>query len=297
MVEAGAEDPGLLAELPSEGLRAQARAMLNPSASRGQLQPQGTLGVDVTEAGSATFREQPLVASCRCGCGEQVGRRSNYRPGHDARHASQIGRAMIAAGAEDPVLLAELPSEALREKARAMLVNRSPTRGLLQPDSTSVRRSSQERPAVESEALPVPPGDSSEQRGAEAVMLAALGERLGVALSPTRLHLLDGSVVEVDGVGSDPAVLVEAWAHQGPTKPAQRNKVLADAFKLVYVASQLQVAHRKVLCLSDDEAARPFLGRSWYAEALRSMEVTVEVVPLGEEWRERVLKAQARQYR
>src|SRR5947209_4135101 len=98
-------------------------------------------GVDVTHAGSAAFREQPLVASCRCGCGKHVGRRSNYRPGHDARHASHIGLAMIAAGAEDPVLLAELPSEALREKARAMLVNRSPTRGLLQPESTSVRRS------------------------------------------------------------------------------------------------------------------------------------------------------------
>jgi hypothetical protein len=204
---------------------------------------------------------------------------------------------MIAAGAEDPVLLAALPSEALRAKARAML-DRSSSRGRLRPQGTVVRRSSpQGTPAVGLEALPVPPGDSSEQRGAEAVMLAAWGERLGVALAPARLHLSDGSAVEVDGVGSDPAVLVEAWAHQGPTKPAQKNKVLADAFKLVYVASQLPVAHRKVLCLSDDEAARPFLGQSWYAGALRSMEVEVEVVPLGEEWRERVLNAQARQYR
>ena len=73
--------------------------------------------------------------------------------------------------------------------------------------------------------------------------------------------------------------------------------MLADALKLVYVASQLPGAHRKVLCLSDEEAARPFLGRSWYAGALRSMGVEVEVVPLGDEWRERVLNAQARQYR
>lgn len=253
-------------------------------------------GVDVTQAGSAATPEQPSAAGCRCGCGQQVGRRSTYRPGHDARHASQVGWAMIAAGAEDPVLLAELSSDALRDKARAMLVNRSPMRGLLQPGSASVRRSSQ-RPAVESEALFVPPGDSSEQQGAEAVMLAALGERLGVALAPMRLHLPDGSVVEVDGIGSDPAVLVEAWAHQGPPKPAQRNKVLADALKLIHVAAQLPVAHRKVLCLSDAEAARPFMGRSWYAAALRSMEVEVQVVSLGDEWRDRVLNAQARQYR
>ena len=159
-----------------------------------------------------------------------------------------------------------------------------------------MRRDSQAS-AVEVEALPVPPGDSSEQQGAEAVMLAALSERLGVTLAPMRMHLLDGSVVEVDGVGSDPAVLVEAWAHQGPTKPAQRNKVLADALKLIHVASQLPVTHRKVLCLSDAEAARPFLGRSWYAAALRSMEVEVQVVPLGDEWRDRVLNAQARQFR
>src|SRR5215212_1459355 len=88
--------------------------------------------VEVTEAGSAVFREQPLVAGCRCGCGEQVGRGALYRPGHDARHASQVGRAMMAAGAEDPVLLAELPSEALRAKARGML-DRSVSRGRLQP--------------------------------------------------------------------------------------------------------------------------------------------------------------------
>jgi hypothetical protein len=63
MIAAGAEDPILLAELPSEALRAQARAMLDRSASRGRLQPKGTVGVDVTEADSAAFREQPLVAS------------------------------------------------------------------------------------------------------------------------------------------------------------------------------------------------------------------------------------------
>lgn len=118
-----------------------------------------------------------------------------------------------------------------------------------------------------------------------------------MTLVPARLHLPDGSYVDLDGLGSDPAVLVEVWAHQGPPKSAQRNKVLTDALKLMHVASQLPVPHRKVLCLSDTEAARPFLGRSWYAGALRSMSVDVLVVPLPEEWRERVVAAQARQYR
>lgn len=72
----------------------------------------------------ATVTEIP-VNTCACGtCHEQVGRKSIYRPGHDARHVSallgglindiQDGRtvtpAMIAREAKN------LPSEALRAK-------------------------------------------------------------------------------------------------------------------------------------------------------------------------------------
>jgi len=151
MIAAGAEDPVLLAELPSEALRAKAQAMLHLGRPR---TADNLNGVDVTEAGSAAIREQPSVAGCRCGCGEQVGRRALYRPGHDARHASQVGRAMIAAGAEDPVLLAALPSEALRVKARAML-NRTASPGPQQAQGTVARRNSPPgTPAGPSEALP-----------------------------------------------------------------------------------------------------------------------------------------------
>src|SRR4051812_7886730 len=34
--------------------------------------------------------------SCACGCGENVAPKRQYRPGHDARHAGQIARALIA---------------------------------------------------------------------------------------------------------------------------------------------------------------------------------------------------------
>lgn len=257
-----------------------------------------TQDLERVDRGRYRLRAERLVG-CLCGCREPVGRGALYRPGHDARHASQVGRAMLAAGAEDPALLAALPSGALRRKARAML-DRSALPGGVRPEDVSVRRvgSVTASPGVEAEALPgPPPGDSSEQRDAEAILLAALGERLGVPLAPARVFLPDGSYVDVDGLGADPAVLVEAWAHQGSPKSAQRNKVLADALKLVHVASQLPVPHRKVLCLSDEEAARPFVGRSWYAGALRSMGVEVLVVPLPGPWRERILAAQARQYR
>lgn len=236
-----------------------------------------------------------------------------YRPGHDARHASQVGRALVAAGTADEGLLAGLPSEALRTKALAMLARN--TRGRPPaPAGTSSVPAPPEGPQADSHPddgyagggqvaltterlLSLPAGDSLEQRQAETVLLAALSKRLGCALAPSKVHLPDGAWVEVDGLCEDPPVLAEVWAHQGQTKPAQRNKVLADALKLVHVSAQLPVAHRKVLCLSDEQAARPFLGRSWYAGALRSLDVEVVVVPLDDATRDRVNEAQRRQHR
>lgn len=59
--------------------------------------------------------------NCNCGCGEAVqSKKAQYRPGHDARHAGTIGRAM--AETQDSKaranLLGRLPSEALRVKAQ-----------------------------------------------------------------------------------------------------------------------------------------------------------------------------------
>lgn len=128
-------------------------------------------------------------------------------------------------------------------------------------------------------------------------MLGLLSARLGVVLARRRVHLPDGSYADLDGLSDDPPVMVEAWAHQGPPIGGQRNKVLADALKLSHVAGQLGEGHRMVLCLSDPDAARPFLGRSWYAGALRTLGVEVAVVELDEEVRAGIRAAQARQRR
>lgn len=62
---------------------------------------------------------------CYCGCEEQVPAKSFYRPGHDARHAGNVGRAIFARYGEDgfnvefewgPALSA-LPSDRLKSKA------------------------------------------------------------------------------------------------------------------------------------------------------------------------------------
>lgn len=141
-------------------------------------------------------------------------------------------------------------------------------------------------------------GDSREQRRAERVMLELLGERLGVVLRPRRILLDEGIRVEVDGADDELAVLVEAWAHQGPPKVAQKHKVLADALKLLHVAATLPGTPRLVLCLCDPEAARHFTSaRSWAAHALRNFAIEVLVVELPAEVKAAVLTAQQRQYR
>lgn len=174
------------------------------------------------------------------------------------------------------------------------LVNELP-RGDLDPSGgTSTSHPDATAPA----GAELPAGDSGEQRRAERLMLDELTRELGVALHPRRLVIRDGVRVKLDGADAALTVLVEAWAHQGPAKPAQRNKVLADALKLTWVASTLPTRPRLVLCLSDPQAATPFLAkRSWPAAALADLGVEVRGVELPQEVRELIVAAQRRQYR
>jgi hypothetical protein len=145
----------------------------------------------------------------------------------------------------------------------------------------------------------LPPGSSGEQRDAERVMLDLLGRKIGSILEPATLTVPSGARVEVDGADADRTVLVECWAHQGTPKAAQRHKVLADAFKLTWIASTIYPRPRLILCLSDPAAAAPFVqgARSWAAQALQDLGVAIQLVELPDELRQRVLAAQERQYR
>lgn len=58
------------------------------------------------------------LPNCTCGCGAVIGRKSMYKPGHDARHAGNIAREIAATN--DFTLLEALPTDALRDKAGAM---------------------------------------------------------------------------------------------------------------------------------------------------------------------------------
>jgi len=134
--------------------------------------------------------------------------------------------------------------------------------------------------------------DSEAQRMAQPFMLEALSRELG-----HRLRTPPHGELAVDGHCPDPPILCEAWAHIGPPKAAQSNKVLSDAFRLVYLADVAVRAGRRrprlILCFCDAEAARPFRdGRGWRAMALAHFGIERHVINLPADVRARVLEAQ-----
>jgi hypothetical protein len=149
-------------------------------------------------------------------------------------------------------------------------------------------------------ALETEAGDSTEQRKAETVMLELLGEELGIRFSKHRHKTERGATTEIDGVCSDPPTLVEAWAHQGAPKAAQKHKVMADAAKLTWAAAAFYPhGARKILLFSDPVAAAPWQpsSRSWMAVALVHFGIEVRVVELPALVRDAVVAAQLRQFR
>jgi sugar phosphate isomerase/epimerase len=144
----------------------------------------------------------------------------------------------------------------------------------------------------------LPAGDSAEQRQAEIDILAELARQVGSPLAPRRFAVESGVIATVDGASEHPPLLVEVWAHHGPPKPAQKAKVIADAFKLLWLdRTFFNGEARKILALSDEAAARHFQATTWVAVALRDLHIEVIVVPLPEAVRAKILVAQQRQPR
>ncbi|WP_341578289.1 hypothetical protein [Microbacterium schleiferi] len=63
------------------------------------------------------------------------------------------------------------------------------------------------------------------------LIIAALGERLDVALTKTSIPTGNGGRVELDGATEDLSILVEAYAHQGALRGGQHKKLATDALK------------------------------------------------------------------
>ncbi|MFG2777214.1 hypothetical protein ACGFY7_05040 [Streptomyces prunicolor] len=105
-------------------------------------------------------------------------------------------------------------------------------------------------------------------------MLLALGDHLGTPLRPKPLMLPDGSRVEVEGIDAGCRVLVQLVGNQGAYKPAYRNKVMADMFKLLWLRESVPTAERAVLLVT--ELIVQALG-GWVARAAADLGIEIHV--------------------
>ena len=141
------------------------------------------------------------------------------------------------------------------------------------------------------------PSSSSEQKEGGIALIHALSSSLGVALKEERLELGEGCTVEVDGYSNEPPILCEAWVHYGKPRGAQFDKIMTDAFKLVFIEKRKREMYRKILVFCDEDAREAFTGVGWQAQCLRDYGIETEIRRLPKELEQRVKKARKRQYR
>jgi hypothetical protein len=118
-----------------------------------------------------------------------------------------------------------------------------------------------------------------------------------VNLTKRSLDLPEGGRLELDGASDEPPIIVEAWAHIGRAKSAQKHKLMTDAFKLIFAAQFVSPNTRKILLLADPQAGNHLRGSSWMAQALKASRVEIRTVELAPEVVATLHEAQRRQFR
>ena len=140
------------------------------------------------------------------------------------------------------------------------------------------------------------PGDSRVQREAEEWLITELSKKLKVKLEKKKWDLGE-SHVEVDGFSGTPTYLCEAWAHIGTPKSAQKQKVMTDTLKMIFINDSLNLKGKLVMLFADRDAAKFFKGKSWMAQCLQNYNIAIETIELPSKLKEKVLYAQEKQYR
>lgn len=107
--------------------------------------------------------------------------------------------------------------------------------------------------------------------------LLALSDELGVCLRPRLVSIGPGATFEVEGIDPDDSHLVQVVVNRGSFSSNQRNKVLADMFKLLWLRSTRFPATRLCLVLSET-TAETFKPRSWSSLAAEELGFCLFVV-------------------
>jgi hypothetical protein len=142
---------------------------------------------------------------------------------------------------------------------------------------------------------------SDVQQLAEQLMVSEFSRQLGVELGKVTIPIGNAKVT-VDGFHRDDnqVTLVEAWAHVGNAKPAQRNKVLSDMLKLTLVTSVLRRSYPSLrvdsyLVFADITAAKVVNGKGWASLAAKEFGIATHVIALSDDVIQTIKGAQRRQ--
>ena len=142
-------------------------------------------------------------------------------------------------------------------------------------------------------------GDSSEQQNAEEWLLNELSKELGFKLIKKRFDLEGARQIELDGFCESPLILCEAWSHIGRPVGCQKDKVMTDALKLIFVNKLFYKGEGQcILLFADYDAAALFQhDENWRSQCLQDYDIKVKVIEFTEERKAKIQEAQERQKR
>lgn len=107
------------------------------------------------------------------------------------------------------------------------------------------------------------------------------------------------SGIQLDGFSDDPKllepILIEIWAHQGKTKPGQRNKVMKDMCKLLLAEELLDKPCQKYIVVSDEEVLSFLNGRSWMGDFAKKFGIKFWIANIKPATRKNLNNAQTNQ--
>jgi len=141
------------------------------------------------------------------------------------------------------------------------------------------------------------PSSSDEQQAAGIALVNALSRHLGVPVESKVLELGGDCTLQIDGYSGRPPVICEAWAHIGKLRGSQPDKVMSDAFKLLFCEKLLRRKFRKILVFADEKAKQYFAGTSWLATCLREYGIEIVTLQLHPVLLSKIERAQERQCR
>ena len=142
-------------------------------------------------------------------------------------------------------------------------------------------------------------GDSSVQQNAEEWLLRKLSKERRLKLIKQKFDLEGARQIELDGFCESPLILCEAWSRIGSPVGCQKDKVMTDALKLIFVNKLFYKNEGEcILLFADHDAAAPFQRpENWRSQCLKDYDIKIKIIGFTQERKAKILEAQERQKR